>query len=172
MSDVVTEKLTQKVVNLVEEVTEVNILIRRLDSTKETMNKINERNDAILGSIVQIEKGQKMDEKRLAQLEAQTKSLAVQTASLMEGLEIQKQQTAFLRETLAQQKKLTEQVEQTVSVLREMVHSQPAIINGHTAKMMQEMKGRLEAATYSQVKWLLIVGSALLFVLAFLVLKH
>jgi hypothetical protein len=38
--------------------------------------------------------------------------------------------------------------------------------------MMTELKDRMEAATYSQVKWLIIVGAAVLFVLALLVLKR
>lgn len=166
------EKLTQKVVNMLEEVTEVNMLIRRLDSTKETLNKINERNDAILAASVQIEKGLNLDEKRLTALDLQTKSLAVQTASLMEGLEVQKHQTALLRETLEQQKRQSEQFEQTARALNQVVHSQEARINGHTTKVMAELKERMEAATYSQVKWLIIVGASVLFVLTLLALKH
>ena len=101
MSDVVTGKLTQKVANMLEEMTEINILIRRLDLTKETLNRINERNDAIQAAIVHIEKGLKLVDKRLIALETQTKSLEAQTAALTTGLGVQSQQTALLRGTLA-----------------------------------------------------------------------
>jgi len=64
MSEVVVEKLTQKVSNFLEEVSEVNMLIRRQEPTRETLNKINERVDAIATAIGQIEKGLKLDDSR------------------------------------------------------------------------------------------------------------
>jgi hypothetical protein len=146
-------------------VSEINILIRRLDSTKETLNKINERNDAIHAAIIHIEKGLKMDDKRLLQLEAQTKSLEAQAAALLTGLEVQKQQTALLRETLVQQKKESEQFELTARNLNGVVLSQEASINGHTEKIREDLKGRIGAAN-GVINWLIIVNILLIFVVA------
>ena len=163
MSDVVTEKLTQKVANMLEEVSEINILIRRLDSTKETLNKINERNDAIHAAIVHIEKALKLDDKRIMALEAQTKSLEAQTAGLMAGLDVQKQQTDLLRETLVQQKKQSEYFEQTARNLNGVVLSQEASINGRTEKIREDLKGRIGAAN-RLVNWLIVFNIVLIFV--------
>lgn len=166
MSDVLTEKLTQKVANMLEEVSEINILIRRLDSTKETLNKINERNDAIHAAIVHIEKGLKLDDKRLLALEAQTKSLEAQTAALMTDLEVQHQQTELLREALVQQKKQSEQIEQTGRALNQALLSQEDSINRHTAKMAKELKDRIGIAYDRLVAWLILFGVALLVMVA------
>lgn len=65
------EKLTQKVSNLLDEIGDVNILIRRLTPTQETLNRINERVDAVFGALKQLERGVQLDEKKLAQLEEQ-----------------------------------------------------------------------------------------------------
>jgi hypothetical protein len=151
MSDVVTEKFTQNVINLVEEVTEVNILVRRLDLTKETLNRINERNDAIHTAIVQIEKSLQLDDKRITTLQAQT---------------------ALLRETLEQQKRQREQFEQTVLALNQAVFSSEAGIKGQVAKIGEELKDRIDAAHNALVMWLLIVGGALLVILAILIFAH
>ncbi len=165
MSDVVTEKLIQRVANLIEEVTEINILIRRLDSTKETLNKINERIDATLASSVQIEKGLKMDDKRLIQLEAQT-------AALTTGLQAQKQQTELLRETLVQQKKESEQFEHTARALNQVVLSQEDGISRHMTKKAEELKNGMETAHTSLVIWLIIVGVAISGITTILIFTH
>jgi len=72
MNDVVAEKLVQKVINMLEEMSDLNIQVRRLTPSQETFNRINERIDAILGAIRQIENGISSDEKRIAELEKQT----------------------------------------------------------------------------------------------------
>jgi hypothetical protein len=159
MSDLVTEKLTQRVANLLEEVTEVNILIRRLDSTKETVNKINERNDAIHAAIVHIEKGLTLDDKRLIALEAQT-------AMLTSSLEAQKQQTELLRDTLVQQKRHSEQFEQTARALNQVVLAQEASINGHTTKKAEDLRVCIGSLSVGLVAWLVIVGVAQLVIVA------
>jgi chromosome segregation ATPase len=168
MSDVVTEKFTQKVANMLEEMSEINILIRRLDSTKETLNKINERNDAIHGAIVHIEKSLKLDDKRLMALEAQTKSLEAQTAALKTGLEAQYQQTELLRETLAQQRRQSEQFEQAARALNQIVQSQELSIKGHTEKIREELKGRVGDAN-RLVGWLIGANILLILVVAIFV---
>jgi chromosome segregation ATPase len=165
MSDVVTEKLTQKVVNLVEEVTEVNMLIRRLDSTKETLNKINERNDAMHTALVQIEKGLKLDDKRIIALEAQTKSLE----SLVED---QKEQTKFVAGALEKQRKQIDSLNLAFPSLETRILVMNADMKEHVSKLADGLQKRIETATYRQNKWLIIVGAALLFVLALLALKQ
>lgn len=165
MSDVVTEKLTQRVINLIDEVGDVNMLVRRLPPAQETLNKINERNDAIHAAIVHIEKGLKLDDKRLTALEEQAKSLEA-------ALEIEKEQTKLLREAFEEQKNQSEQFKQTVQTLELVMRDLEGKINGHTAKLAEDLRGRIERATYLQVKWLIIVGAALFFVLALLVFRH
>src|SRR5579872_5567320 len=76
MTDAVVEKLAQKVANLMEETNDVNILVRRMAPPVETINKIFERIEAIHTAIKQIENELKGHEKRLNELEAQTKLLA------------------------------------------------------------------------------------------------
>ena len=165
MSDVVTEKLTQRVINLIDEVGDVNMLVRRLPPAQETLNRINERNDAIHAAIVHIEKGLKLDDKRLTALEEQAKSLEA-------ALEIEKEQTKLLREAFEEQKNQSEQFKQTVQTLELVMRDLEGKINGHTAKLAEDLRGRIERATYLQVKWLIIVGAALFFVLALLVFRH
>src|SRR5580692_9156751 len=80
MGELVMDKLTQKVSNMLDEIGDVNILIRRMTPTQETLNRINERVDAVFGALKQLENGVQLDEKKLAQLE-------VQNAFLKEGLE-------------------------------------------------------------------------------------
>ena len=65
------DKLTQKVSNLLDEIGDVNILVRRMTPTQETLNRINERVDAVFVVLKQLENGVQLDEKKLAQLEEQ-----------------------------------------------------------------------------------------------------
>jgi uncharacterized phage infection (PIP) family protein YhgE len=71
MGDLVLEKLIQKVSNMLDEIGEVNILVRRMTPTQETLNRINERVDAVFGALSHLEKGVQLDEQKLAQLEEQ-----------------------------------------------------------------------------------------------------
>src|SRR5580658_589555 len=71
MGELVLDKLTQKVSNMLDEIGDVNILIRRLTPTQETLNRINERVDAVFAALKQLENGVQLDEKKLAQLEEQ-----------------------------------------------------------------------------------------------------
>lgn len=75
MTDAVVEKLVQKVANVLDQMSDLNIQVRRLTPTQETLNRINERIDAILGAIKQVEKGISSDEKKIAELEKQTQSV-------------------------------------------------------------------------------------------------
>jgi chromosome segregation ATPase len=83
MGELVLEKLIQKVSNMLEEIGDVNILVRRMTPTQETLNRINERVDAVLAALKQLEKGVQLDEQKLAQLEEQI-------SLLKEGLESDK----------------------------------------------------------------------------------
>jgi chromosome segregation ATPase len=71
MGELVLDKLTQKVSNMLDEIGDVNILIRRLTPTQEILNRINERVDAVFGALKQLENGVQLDEKKLALLEEQ-----------------------------------------------------------------------------------------------------
>jgi hypothetical protein len=75
MNDAVAEKLVQKVINMLEEMSDLNIQVRRLTPSQETFNRISERIDAMLGAIKQIEIGISSDEKKIAELEKQTQSV-------------------------------------------------------------------------------------------------
>jgi septal ring factor EnvC (AmiA/AmiB activator) len=86
MSDVVVDKLTQKVANMLEEISEINILVRRQELTRETLNRINERIDAMHTVIGRIENGLKLDDNKLAELDAQIKSLKQTLASLEKSI--------------------------------------------------------------------------------------
>ena len=65
------DKLTQKVSNMLDEIGDVNILVRRMTPTQETLNRINERVDAVFAALKQLENGVQLDEKKLAKLEEQ-----------------------------------------------------------------------------------------------------
>jgi predicted nucleic acid-binding Zn-ribbon protein len=87
MNDAVAEKLVQKVINMLEEMSDLNIQVRRLTPSQEAFNRINERIDAILGAIKQIENGISLDKKRLAALDEQTQSANLTLAVLYELME-------------------------------------------------------------------------------------
>jgi chromosome segregation ATPase len=87
MNDAVAEKLVLKVINMLEEMSDLNIQVRRLAPSQETFNRINERIDAILGAIRQIEKGVSNDEKRIAALEEQNQSVQQALNALKEAME-------------------------------------------------------------------------------------
>jgi chromosome segregation ATPase len=87
MGELVLDKLTQKVSNMLDEIGDVNILVRRLTPTQETLNRINERVDAVFGALKQLEKGVQLDEQKLAHLEEQI-------ALLKQGLESVNRQLA------------------------------------------------------------------------------
>ena len=97
MTDAVVEKLVQNVCNLMEENRDLNIVVRRLEPTRETLNNINERNDAIATAIGQIEKGLKLDDNRLKELEEQTKSLEQTLASFGNSISLLAQKADTIR---------------------------------------------------------------------------
>jgi DNA repair ATPase RecN len=89
MTDTVVEKLVQKVTNMLEEMSDLNIQVRRLTPTQETLNRINERIDAMFAAIIKIEKGIQADENRLDLLETEAKRIGTvmeEFRTSMEGL--------------------------------------------------------------------------------------
>ena len=78
----------------------------------------------------------------------------------------------MMARALEEQKKQSEEFKQTVQTLELVMHSLEGKINGQTAKLAEDLRGRIESATYFQIKWLVIVGAALFFVLALLVFRH
>jgi chromosome segregation ATPase len=91
MSEVVVDKLTQKVSNMLDEVSEVNLLIRRLPPAQETFNRIHERIDAIHVALKVFERGVQIDEEKLKHLEVQTLELKEGLREMGEQLEKQVQ---------------------------------------------------------------------------------
>lgn len=75
MNDAVAEKLVQKVANMLDEMSDLNIQVRRLTPPQETLNRLNERIDAMHTAIMKIEKGINLDKERLTALEEQSKSV-------------------------------------------------------------------------------------------------
>jgi len=143
MSDVVVEKLTQKVSNFLEEVSEVNMLIRRQEPTRETLNKINERVDAIATAIGQIEMGLKLDDSRLKELEEQTKSLKLTLASLGNSIAGLAGNADTIR---------------------------TAVMN--IMSQINDLKERLDVSDFNQFRWLIILGAAQLVFFVILFLRH
>lgn len=147
MSDLVVEKFTQKVANMLEEISEVNIVVRRQELTRETLNKINERIDAIsraIGQIEkgigQIEKGLTLDDNRLKELEEQTK---------------------LLKQTL-------ESLGNSISGLTSKIEG----INWNTAGQVNDLKVKLDGAFYVQQRWLIILGAIQFVSLLILAFRH
>jgi predicted RNase H-like nuclease (RuvC/YqgF family) len=151
MSEEMMLKLVESMNKLAAETVEVNMLIRRMDFNRDTLNKINERNDAMHAALIHIEKGLKLDDRRIIELEAQT---------------------GLLRETLEQQKKQRDQLEQTVYALNKAVQANEAGIKVQVAKIGAELAGRIGTVHESLFMWLMIVGGALLVILAILILTH
>lgn len=125
MGDMVVEKLVQKVSNMLEEIGEVNILVRRLTPTQETMNRINERMDAAHGVLKQLEKGVTLDELTLNQLEAQTKALEEGVQVLEKTTEQQaKAADKFKEEIESKLIKLTQVVTRLETAINSMLGEQ------------------------------------------------
>jgi chromosome segregation ATPase len=68
MTDMVVEKLVQKVANMLDEISDLNIQVRRLSPTQETLNRISERIDALHAAIIKIETEMSRDDERIADI--------------------------------------------------------------------------------------------------------
>jgi chromosome segregation ATPase len=147
MSDVVVEKLTQKVANMLEEISEVNILVRRQELTRETLNKINERIDAICRAIGQIEKGIGQIEKGLTLDDNRLKEL--------------EEQTKLLKQTLGS-------LQNSISALTNKVGE----INQNIALQIKGLKGHLDERFYIQHLWHILLGVAQLIFFLILLFRH
>jgi predicted nucleic acid-binding Zn-ribbon protein len=86
MNDAVAEKLVQKVANMLDEMSDLNIQVRRLTPPQETLNRLNERIDAMHTAIMKIEKGLNLDERRVTALEEQSKSMMQTFDALKESM--------------------------------------------------------------------------------------
>jgi len=81
MNDVVAEKLTQKVTNMIDEVTDVNLIVRRIQPPQETINKIHERIDAMQAAVRQITEGMK---EQVAAIKANEEAIKANEAAIKE----------------------------------------------------------------------------------------
>ena len=75
MSELVVERLTQKVSNMLEEMSDLNLLIRRLTPSQELLNKLNERVESVQTAVGEIEKVGQKHTGQLEGLEEQVKLL-------------------------------------------------------------------------------------------------
>ena len=87
MNDIVAEKLAQKVANLIEEVTEVNLLVRRLSPPQETINKIHERIQIIQTGTVETTEKMKQNVTATQKLGEQAKTLQEGQNKMAQALE-------------------------------------------------------------------------------------
>src|SRR5580692_9349862 len=72
MNEMIVDKLVEKVINLIGEVNDVNLVVRGISPPQEVVNKIHERIDVLVAAIQQIEKKLVLDEGRLNALQEQT----------------------------------------------------------------------------------------------------
>ena len=142
MNDAVAEKLVQKVINMLEEMNDLNIQVRRLTPTQETFNRINERIDAILGAIMKIEKGISLDEKRIATLEEQTKSVHQTLNALKEAME-----------------KLTKKAEE-ISVDIDVAKQNTTAADSNNKSRFQQLESNLVVWFWAHKVWLIALGVA------------
>jgi chromosome segregation ATPase len=141
MNDAVVEKMIQQVANLVGEVNDVNILVRRMSPSAETVNKIHERIDAMYTAIRQIEKELKFDEKRLNELGAQTKSLMEEQSQRAERL------TGYMYEFSQGMDKLSK----SMSNLENHVKWVDQRNNEELLKVKKEIKDRFDGLIFTLV---------------------
>jgi hypothetical protein len=86
MNDMTMEKLLQKVSNLLEDVSEVNLLIRGLKPTREVLTVTIARLDAMQGALTEIERLLKSQSGLLAGMEAQLKLLPAALSTLEKSI--------------------------------------------------------------------------------------
>ncbi len=133
------DKLTQKVSNMLDEIGDVNILIRRMTPTQETLNRINERVDAIFGALKQLEKGVQVDEQKLVQLE-------VQITFLKEGLDSVKK---MVEELVYSFEGTAHELRGSVQRLEVNVGQLGTSVNGHGEKS-DDIRKRLDTHDYEE----------------------
>jgi SMC interacting uncharacterized protein involved in chromosome segregation len=141
MTDTVVEKLVQQVANLIGEVNDMNILIRRMSPPAEVINKIHERIDAMYTAIGQIQKELKYDEKRLSELEAQTKVLVEERKERATKLDIEME-------------KFRKEMSELSSWIKNLIDGVIRTSDEHLQRFRQDLKGRVA----NQTAWLWIVG--------------
>jgi hypothetical protein len=110
MNDILVEKLTQKVINLTEEVNDVNIQVRRLSPPQEVVNRIHERLDAIHAAIGHIEQRLESDNRKLAQLQEQDDLIRQEAENRVEKLNLRLREEADERR-LSLERRLNEEAD-------------------------------------------------------------
>ncbi len=153
MNDVVVEKLIQKVINMLDEMNDLNIQVRRLTPNQETLNRINERIDAILGSVKQIENGVSNDEKKIAELEKQTQSVET-SLSKVNG-------------TMLELKHNTEETRRgTVDIKQDAMAAYR-----YNESQFQQLKGELEKWFWEHKVWLIVLAATQLVLIIVILLR-
>lgn len=154
MNDIIMEKLVQKVANMLEEISEINILIRRLTPTQETLNRINERVDAIHTAFLQMEKKHAVDDRRLKELEEQTKLLEPALNQLKEQMKIQIDASTTIANDIST---LTKGINETISETKASVN----LFSLGVTNQMTALKGELLASIKNVKFWTFVFGIAL-----------
>ncbi|HEV3325856.1 MAG TPA: hypothetical protein VG052_09625 [Puia sp.] len=154
MNDTVAEKLTQKVINLIEEVNDVNLVVRGIAPPQETVNRIHERIEAMYMAIKLIEKKLDLDEGRMKELEDQTKLL--------------KGEMEFRKSTIHS---VEEKIIRNNDELGQSFYNRLATMDDHARRRFEEM-GKTFQSTFWTQKWWLIVLSAVLATFAFVVINR
>lgn len=154
MNDLIVEKLVQKVINLMGEVNDVNIVVRGISPPQEVVNKIHERIDALLAAIQQIEKKLNLDEGRLKELEDQTKLL--------------KEEIEFRKSAIHD---VEDKIIKNNETLGQSFYNRLATMDDHARRRFEEM-GKTFQSTFWTQKWWLIVLSAILSIFAIVVINR
>jgi chromosome segregation ATPase len=154
MNEAVVEKLVQKVINLIGEVNDVNIVVRGIAPPQEVVNKIHERIDVLVAGMQQIEKKLDLDEGRLKELKDQTKSLK-------EEMEFRKSAVHDVEERIIKNNES----------LGQSFYSRLETMDDHARRRFEEM-GKTFQSTFWTQKWWLIVLSVVLFIFAIVVIHR
>jgi predicted nucleic acid-binding Zn-ribbon protein len=154
MNDAVAEKLVQRVINLIEEVNDVNLVVRGITPPQAIVNKIHERIDILLAGIQQIEKKLNLDERRLTELENQTKSLK-------DEMEVRKKAMSDMEQKIIKNNAAMEQ----------SFYARLETMDNHAQGRFKKMEETFQSTFWTQ-KWWLIVLSAVLATFAIIMITR
>jgi chromosome segregation ATPase len=122
MNELVIEKLIQKVNTAIEELMNLNLLVRSLPPSVEIMNLLNTRIDAIQASIVQIERKISSDNQSIKQLQSQYPGILSAVEEMKDKVSsFQKSLSSYeglLDKTLRNQEQLGKFLESEVSSIK------------------------------------------------------
>jgi chromosome segregation ATPase len=172
MTDMVVEKLVQKVANMLDEISDLNIQVRRLSPTQETLNRISERIDALHTAIIKIETEMSRDDERIADIHKGIEQVGTRLSRDEERLAKWEDQTKSVNSSLAGLKNFIAGLEENVDRFRrEMSEVQRTITaaSSDSEKRFHQVEKNLDE-WFSQHKVFLIALAVVQFVLIIVVL--